>query len=625
MDDRRTFTIDQLELSPFNVRTNIEDQQPTEPLERSLLTFGLINPLRVHPMRGTSGKRARWGVHAGGRRYRAIKALIARGDLPADWPIECHVREAASDAALIEESAAENLLRRELRDYEIAAGVVRAHRKGDDVATIAAMLGQRPIWVERMLRLGRLAEPIFKAFAAGELSLDQARAFAATEDQACQLEAWAAFGQAPTWQRTPATIRNLLRVDDVELNRLLAFVGADAYRAAGGRFELDLFADDAEARGRVADEGVLRTLVHEALEDFRAATRRRAGRADLRFVAQPPQSEFGSNDWHLQVTPREVDGGEAIELPEGDIVAHVAIDAGGEPALTFWWESRAAKFGRTSAAPAPANDRRPIEGAAIGNHAASEVPLANRIAREEQGLTGDAIQILRSIRRELVRAALIDQARATGWGDLARDYLIWAQLRIALTHASSAAIGAKGLVDGWRDSAPPGLAEPHLEASGAHAIWTEALREIADADFMRERDPVVAFGCYLEAEEEVRALAAAVLAGLALERSANLDGYRIPLHDALIAETGRDPAFAREHWWTPSESFLRLLPKNAALALADGLAPRDELAAMARLKADQLYPQLTAILAADPEWLHPALRFAAWSEPAEAELQEAAE
>ena len=106
-----TMTIDQLRLSRLNVRTNIIDCNATEGLERSILAHGLMLPLLVHPLAGKRRGVTLYGVHAGGRRYRSIRALVDRGDLPADWPIEVVVQQ-LSDAELIERSTAENLLRR---------------------------------------------------------------------------------------------------------------------------------------------------------------------------------------------------------------------------------------------------------------------------------------------------------------------------------------------------------------------------------------------------------------------------------------------------------------------------------------------------------------------------------
>ncbi|HET9512085.1 MAG TPA: ParB/Srx family N-terminal domain-containing protein [Sphingomonas sp.] len=105
-----TLTIDQIDISPLNVRTYRPDIEDTTALEDSILERGLIQPIAVHPMKGSK----RWGAIAGGRRTRAIKALVARGALPRDWAVPVTQHVGLSDAELIEVSINENLIRRDL-------------------------------------------------------------------------------------------------------------------------------------------------------------------------------------------------------------------------------------------------------------------------------------------------------------------------------------------------------------------------------------------------------------------------------------------------------------------------------------------------------------------------------
>ena len=158
----RTFTHDQLILSPLNVRTNQEDANATEALEASIEAGGLLYPLIVHPVRDDAlkqqGNSAQiYGVCAGGRRWRAIGNLIKAGRLRADWPIDCVVRD-VDQAQITEISLAENLIRRELRPYEIHAAIAKAHDEGASAEDIASRCGQRVVWVRQQLRLGKLVQ-----------------------------------------------------------------------------------------------------------------------------------------------------------------------------------------------------------------------------------------------------------------------------------------------------------------------------------------------------------------------------------------------------------------------------------------------------------------------------------
>ncbi|MDF1506534.1 hypothetical protein PYV61_26500, partial [Roseisolibacter sp. H3M3-2] len=177
-----------------------------------------------------------------------------------------------------------------------AEAVLSAHRKGHDPETISAALGQELIWVKRHLRLAGLHPEVFAAFVAETISFDQAAAYAATADQALQLAVFQELQAQPFDNyRQPHSIRAKLKVGDRDHARLLRIAGAERYRAAGGGFEFDLFADDADQRGRVMDEPLLRQLVDEALAATKQDLRERSGRKDLRFVTDPPRNDYGTD------------------------------------------------------------------------------------------------------------------------------------------------------------------------------------------------------------------------------------------------------------------------------------------------------------------------------------------
>ncbi|WP_174293433.1 ParB/RepB/Spo0J family partition protein, partial [Sphingomonas bacterium] len=344
-----TLTIDQLRLSPLNVRTNQVDQAATSALEASIKSEGLLQSLSVHPMRG-NGKM--WGVFAGGRRYRSIRALVDRGELPKDFPIAVMVHE-APDAEIVARSLAENMLRRDLHTYEECAAVARENKLGHSPEQIAARHGQELVWARRLIRLGNLAQPVFDAFAAGRISDDQARAFGATEDHALQLQAFEALINLPEHARKPQAIHAWLRIDDAEEAKLLRFVGGDPYRDAGGAYELDLFADGLDDRGRVTNPPLLRRLADAKVDALRAEARVRVSRPDLRFVSAPPHGAYGGPDYTLAITPEGDDGN--VTLPDGDVVACIQITPDGEAETSFWWASRKAMEDATK----PARAARP--------------------------------------------------------------------------------------------------------------------------------------------------------------------------------------------------------------------------------------------------------------------------
>ncbi len=77
---------------------------------------------------------------------------------------------------------------------------------------------------------------------AGTLTLDQVIAFAVVDDHAAQEQV---HDQLAEYARTPGNIRNYLTQGKVSAtDRRAAFIGADAYQAAGGAIVRDLFTED---------------------------------------------------------------------------------------------------------------------------------------------------------------------------------------------------------------------------------------------------------------------------------------------------------------------------------------------------------------------------------------------
>lgn len=603
-----TLLIDQLCLSPLNVRTYSPDAEDTAGLQASILADGLINPIAVHQMKGGKTK---WGAIAGGRRYRAIKALIGNGDLAADYAVRVNVLDGLSDAELIEHSITENLIRRDLREHELYAGVARAAARGHGVEQIAKGIGQPDVGtVSRWLRLGRLAPPIFEAFRADKISLGQATAFAAVEDQDLQRVTFERLAPINPTHPTPADIRKAMKVGDARAQRELAFVGADAYRNAGGRFDLDLFADAAEERGRIVDEGKLQQLVDDKIAIVRAEIRTTTARPDLRFVPDQPKDQWDNVDHQLSVNAKpRAEGG--LELPDGDIVAHIAIDATGAPVVSYWWASRKAKFGNEKpAAPVAPVPRTPAP--------ATESPFDahHRVeaAREGDGLTIDGTFAMSAVRKVVLRAALIDDAR--DFGTVGLDYLIFAQARALLTTGyRQQRLGIRTIVGdslvGVSHEALA-LAREHVAATEAAKSAAKAVLTISQQDFFTDDDLETAFMAYRAASPEIKSLTAATIAGFVLERSLATPELRCPIHDVVASEAGIGTDNFRQYW-TPTGDMLDMFPKAQRLAIAEPFVDVPTLAAWAKAKSADLTTGVLALLtragSRGLRWVHPLLRF----------------
>lgn len=672
-------TIDELRLSQLNVRTNEEDANATEALQASILAHGLFQPLIVHPMKGAKNK---FAVLAGGRRYRAIRRLVDNGDLPADWPIDTVERD-VSDREIIELSLAENLLRRQLRPYEIYAAVAKAQRRGATAEEIAKHFGQSLKAVRQWLRLSNLEPAIFTAYASGKISHEQACAYAATENHALQRLAYDKLVSAPEWQARPATIRQLMKVGDREAEKLLRFVGLETYRAAGGEFELDLFADDAEMRGHVTDEGLLRQLTDAKLETIRDEIRALSNRP-VRFAPDPPRNDYGTaynlelkptrtaleegkrnrlealqreqadleaqarecvdaegavlpdreeqieriNSWFVpnEAEIAAIEAGRKLELPDGDIFATLEIKADSTHEVRWWWASEKARGGKAKAPagkslgpiaraePVSLHDGDAIRGSGKEYQATA---AANAVAKDQHGLTETGVQVMRSLRREILRALLIENAHAGK--DIGHDYFIWAQLRMALASNRSSQIGARQLSSS-AETVPP-VVDEHLHMTLAHSVWEGALREISDQSFMTEKNLQAALIDFLNASPAMKNLASAVLAGIALERSAEVDGFRIPAHDAVAHMTARGFDAAVRRLWEPTAELIDLLPKAQRLAIAEPLVEPAIFKTWGKLKGPELTPHIVRVVTGTAKsirsamkrtaesWVHPLIRF----------------
>jgi ParB family chromosome partitioning protein len=199
-----TLTHAKLRLSESNVRKANGDAG-LEALAASIAEHGLLQPLIVSP---SAGKKTLYDVHAGGRRWRAIGLLIERGVLPKDYAIDVRLCE-NEDAAAREISLAENLIREAMTPADEA----RAYRDivdgGADAEAVARRFGVTVRHVQGRLRLADLAEPIFAALAAGEITLDVAQAYGSTGDRERQAAAWERL--STSWQAdNPQAIRRAI-------------------------------------------------------------------------------------------------------------------------------------------------------------------------------------------------------------------------------------------------------------------------------------------------------------------------------------------------------------------------------------------------------------------------------
>ena len=262
--DIRDIPLSQLELSPGNVRKTPADASAFTELKASIAAHGLLENLIARAMEPGTDCVARYGVIAGGRRLAAMQALAAEGALEEDHPVPC--RMIGDIVAAEEVSLAENSVRAAMHPADQVEAFRGLADAGSTSAAIAARFGVSERTVEKRLRLGNAAPVLLEAYRAGEIDLETLMAFAVTTDQARQSAVWETVSQQGyrpgAWQ-----IRRLLTEDRVSATSAIArFVGIEAYEAAGGKIDRDLFAEEDERGIWFDDPDLLNKLVMDSLQ-----------------------------------------------------------------------------------------------------------------------------------------------------------------------------------------------------------------------------------------------------------------------------------------------------------------------------------------------------------------------
>lgn len=223
-------------------------------LAASISSHGLLQSLVV-----CKGKRGKFGVVAGQRRLLALQSLAEAGAINQDHSVPCLLADASMSGT--ELSLAENAVRAPMHPADQFEAFRDLVDQGLSVADVAARFGIHESIVTKRLKLGRLSPVILDAYRRGELDLDDAQAFAISDDQEAQERL---FEHLPEWNRKARTIRELLTKDEIPTtDKRVKFIGLDFYRAAGGAIRQDLFDDDNQ--GFVIDVDLLEKLVAEKL------------------------------------------------------------------------------------------------------------------------------------------------------------------------------------------------------------------------------------------------------------------------------------------------------------------------------------------------------------------------
>lgn len=246
--------LNKLVLWDGNVRKTGVDAGLSE-LAASIAAHGVLQSLVVR-----KAKRGKFAVIAGQRRLLALQSLVEAGTLAADHAVSCLL--VAGEANATELSLAENAVREAMHPADQFEAFRTLIDSGMGVADVAARFGVSESVVTKRLKLGRLSPAVLDAYREGRIDLEQAQAFAITDDQAAQERVLA---DLPAWHVNPRTIRDVLTEGEIpSTDKRVRLIGLDVYEAAGGLVRRDLF--DPEGSGYVLDSALLDRLVHQRLE-----------------------------------------------------------------------------------------------------------------------------------------------------------------------------------------------------------------------------------------------------------------------------------------------------------------------------------------------------------------------
>ena len=240
----REIPLSRLALAPENVRKTPPDPQADAALKASIAAIHLLENLVVRPDEPDEDGAERYAVVAGGRRLKAMQALVEDKVLDADHPVPCQVR--SGDAEPAELSLAENVIRVPMHPADQVTAFAKLVDAGQSVSAIAARFGASERIVEQRLRLGNAAPELLDAYRADEIDLEVLKAFAVTTDRERQMAVWEQVS-AQGYRPSAGQVKRLLTEERVPGRTAIArFVGVDAYEAAGGTVMRDLFADEHE-------------------------------------------------------------------------------------------------------------------------------------------------------------------------------------------------------------------------------------------------------------------------------------------------------------------------------------------------------------------------------------------
>lgn len=575
----KTIPLNKLVASPRNVRKRSDPAADAE-LKASIATHGLLQNLIVVP----ASKGAKFEVDAGERRRRMMLSLADDKVLPRDHPVNCLVLDLAAEAA-VGTSLAENFHRLAMNPADEAQAFASLIERGATTEDVARKWGLTVRFVEGRLRLAALAPCVFEALGSGAITLDLAKAYGATSDQAIQAQVFEQVSGG--WhQPTPDSIRRMVLSGTVRGNDPRArLVGRDAYVAAGGRIERELF-DDADTEAW-ADIALLERLAGEVMA---AKAKEIAAEQGLAWV-KATLDTYVSHDTidglvRLPAEPAPLTEADLARLDvlEASYDEHAAIledENSAEEAI----EGAEATIERIEVEIQEIRNRPPVLAPELKSEAGMILVLGRDgtpvlqptfyAERQDGTIDGDddVVEVVGGeggdgSRRATFSKRLVDelamQRRDVLALHVASDPALSLDLVVFMLANSDELYGHTRSATTIRGSTPSG---PIYGFEAKDAAATASLAEFRgglDDTWRSGADARERFDRFRALSDESRAAWLGFVVGRTLEASLNMAGERaIPFHDHLGALIGIDMA----QWWRPTAlNYFDRVPKRVILA-----------------------------------------------------------
>lgn len=572
--------LSKLRLSESNVRKSGRTNIPQ--LASDIEARGLLQNLLVTALKKPRGH---FAVFAGGRRLEALQLLAADGRIASDMPIACKVLE-GSDASLSETSLAENFQRENMTPTDECRAFQHFMAEESDVDAVAKRFGVTRRFVEGRLRLAGLADPVFEALAQGKITLDMAKAYATTDDQTKQarvFEQYANYGYT-----TPDQVRRAIAGDALKATDPIArLVGEDAYVAAGGTIERELFSENGD---RWTDPEIAQGLAAAKMEAEAKRLGEEQGLGWVRPIAaahiynatdglyrvslptEPmTQAEEARAD-AIQTRMEEI--GDELDAGELDDAAGEALEAEYDKLEDEWSELQRRStvlpddlkgqigtfltlasdgtmvLETTYFSETPIRDPNDERGTSGSTGATGKAQPPEKIAPGGKPLSARLSDELAMQRRDILAAAILANPA------LALDYALFA------------------MIDGNRGYERYGTtmkaARPSDPASGMDGEPTQAriaieqAREALDTGWTEAGDVVARFEGFRALDDANKAAWLALMVAGSIEAKPEYSETTSPLHARIAAILEINPA----QWWRPtSANFFDRVSKGTLLAL----------------------------------------------------------